>query len=254
MPTYPFRSKARFTCDRSSARTSDCSVHEQRGHDGHTGHVHAAEWRHEYERNEARDGNHVHQSRNCQRRRHAEPHRNRSKPVRAIEIEVLASVEHVEAANPGADGGGEKPGLPAGAPANGQPASNRRHRHCQPEEQLGPGCVPLCQRVPKDDGERHRRQRETQRVQLPRGKDEQDRRHGHKGDRLRPAHDTARKLAARGPRVEGIETRINQAIEAHRRAAGGHHRDEDPSDSPPGRRNVLCSQQRPGEREREREH
>ena len=43
-------------------------------------------------------------ARDRQRRRHAEPHRNRAQAVRAIELEILAGVEHVEAADPRADG------------------------------------------------------------------------------------------------------------------------------------------------------
>ena len=51
-----------------------------------------------------------------------ESHRNRPQAVRAIELEVLAGIQDVEAADPHADRQAEQPRLPAAAaPAASQP-------------------------------------------------------------------------------------------------------------------------------------
>src|SRR5205807_2338499 len=74
-------------------------VREQRGHDRDTGQINRSERRHEREPDEAGDGNRVHDARDRQRRGDAESDRDRAQAVRAIELEVLTGVHHVEAAD-----------------------------------------------------------------------------------------------------------------------------------------------------------
>ena len=93
-------------------------------------------------------------------------------PMRPIEVEVLAGIEHVEPADPGADRERQQPGLPAAAAARGEPSADRRDGHGQAEEQLRVAGEAFRQRIPEHDRQRDRRQRETERRQLPRGKDE----------------------------------------------------------------------------------
>ena len=71
---------------------------------------------------------------------HAKPGRNGLQAVRAVELDVLARVEHVEATHPQPDGQAEQPRLGGGnRPAGRQPAAHRRHRHRQPEKRLRVG-------------------------------------------------------------------------------------------------------------------
>src|SRR5437588_568072 len=84
-------------------------VREQCGHDRDTGQINRSERRHEREPDEAGDGNRVHDARDRQRRGDAESDRDRAQAVRAIELEVLTGVHHVEAADPAANPNGQQP-------------------------------------------------------------------------------------------------------------------------------------------------
>ena len=140
MPTQPFMSNARLTCDRSSARTSDCSQTSSTATPRDAGEVERAERRDDAERREASD-----------RRRRASRARSRAtrampkrtgidrRPSRAIDLEVLARVEHVEAADPRANREAEQPRLPAAASAGREPAAHRRDGHREAEKQLRVG-------------------------------------------------------------------------------------------------------------------
>ena len=114
--------------------------------------------------------------------------------------------------------------------------------------------IALRQRVPEDDRQRHRRQRQTQRIQPPRRDDEHGRRDDHEHRRLDAAHRAARDLAVRGSRIQRVEPRVDQPVESHRRAARRNHRHQNPSDHRPGDRRVPRRQQRARQRERQREH
>ena len=162
---------------------------------------------------------HVHRARDRQRSRDAEPHRDREQPVRTIELQVLARIEHVEAAHPQPDREREQPRLPAAAPAGRQPAADRRHCHGETEKRLRPRRVSLRQRVPEHDGQRQRRQRQAQAVQLAGGGDEDDRPRHDPGDRLRTGDRAARDLAPGGSRVACVPPRVDQTVEPHRRTA-----------------------------------
>src|SRR5438309_511809 len=81
----------------------------------------------------------VHRARDRERAGDAEPDGNRAQPVRAIEVEILTGIQHVEPADPGADRRREQPRLPPAAAADRQPSADRRDRHRQPQKQLRPG-------------------------------------------------------------------------------------------------------------------
>ena len=68
------------------------------------------------------------------------------------------------------------------------------------------------------------------------------------------AHHAARQLAHRRPRVERVEARIDEPVEAHRGAARADHADDNPRHLRPRERLIAPGQQRPGQRKRQREH
>ena len=148
----------------------------------------------------------------------AEPHRNRSQSVRAVEIQILAGVEHVEAADPGANRQREQPRLPPAASAHSEPAADRRDSHREAQKQLRVGGVALRQRIPEHDRQRDRRQHQAQRPEPPGRDDEHDRRDDHEDRGLRRGHRAARDLAAGGPRVQRVHARVDQPVESHRGA------------------------------------
>ena len=57
-----------------------------------------------------------------------------SQVLAPIDLEILTGVEHVEAADPQADGQTEQPWLPSRAAAGGKPSTNRGNRHREPEK------------------------------------------------------------------------------------------------------------------------
>ena len=81
------------------------------------------------------------------------------------------------------------------------------------------------------------------------GRGHADEEHG-----LAPAHAACRQFPRGGPGVQAVEARVDEPVESHRRAPRAHHRDHDPGDPLPGERDVPRRQQRPGQRERQREH
>ena len=160
---------------------------------------------------------------------------NGAQAVRAIEVEILAGVQHVEAADPGADRRRQQPRLPSAPAADREPAADRRDRHRQPEEQLRPRRVALRERVPEHDRQRDRRQARST-------ADSGARRRTTNAADATATNTTASRvlMAPRGSSrfaVRGFSASIagvDEPVEPHRRAARRHHRDENPEqDLPP---------------------
>ena len=189
---------------------------------------------------------------NGQRRGHAESRRNRPQPVRPIEVDVLAGVQHIEPADPGANGRTQKPGFPAATAACSQPSADRRNRHRQAEEQLGPGRVPLRQRIPEDHGERDGREEEAQGIEPPGGIDEDGRRECDEHAGFSDAHGAARNLAVRRSWIQGVEPRVDEPVEPHGRTPRRHHCEQNPPDRRPRHHGIPRRQQRTRERKRQR--
>ena len=126
MPTYPLRSKARFTCDRSCCRHERLLVDQQRRDQRDAGEIDRTE-RHAARPSAAMQMTvaDVHHARDPQRPRDAEAHRDRVQAVRAIEVEVLAGIENVEAADPQPDRQAEQPRLRRADRGRRPPASRR---------------------------------------------------------------------------------------------------------------------------------
>jgi hypothetical protein len=96
----------------------------------------------------------------------------------------------------------------------------------------------------------HGAQIEAEGVQHPGGEDQQGSRQDH--EYVGPEHrDRAdRDVAVGGARVSGVDLPVGQAVEGHRRAAGAHHRHEDPHQDLPGGAAVRGDQERnQGERQ-----
>ena len=165
-----------------------------------------------------------------ERGRHTEADGNRPQTVGPVELEVLTGVQHVEAAHPRADGQRQHPRLPAAAAARGEPPADRRHRHRQAQKHLGPRGEALGERIPEDERQRDRRERETERAQPPRRVHETGRRDDDKRRRFAARHRAAGQLAVRRSRVQRVDPRVHQPVEPHRRAARRHHGRENPAD------------------------
>jgi len=131
--------------------------HEQQADAKDPAEIQPAEPGHAAEREERDERDDVHRPRDRQRAAHAEAHGNRAQPLRTIEVQILARVQHVEPADPAADRQPEEPGLRCPRrSARGEPSADRGHRHRQTEEQLRIAGHALRQGVPEHDRQRHR--------------------------------------------------------------------------------------------------
>src|SRR4051812_3476209 len=111
-------------------------VGKQDGNAGDSGKVDGSESSDRTKRRETQHGNHVHHARDEQRARDAELNRYRPQPMRAIEVEILTGIEHIESADPSPDRGCKQPGLNSSSATGGEPSADGRNSHREPEEEL----------------------------------------------------------------------------------------------------------------------
>src|SRR3954469_13754378 len=111
-------------------------VHEQHGNSHDAGKIDSPEVSDWTECSEAHDRDHMHRARDGQRTRHTEVNRNRPQTIGAVEIEILAGIEHVESADPRADRQSQEPRFDSAASASGQPSPDRSHGHCETKKEL----------------------------------------------------------------------------------------------------------------------
>ena len=134
-------------------------------------------------------------------------------------------------------------------PAHRQPRAHRRHRQRQPEEKLRVVGEPFRQRIETDDQQRHRRQREAQRVDKPR------RRHERRRAPVSNAMAAGRETSRCRPAVRGFRLSISQSAKRLKVIAAvraQHHAQEDQPERPPARppaRGGEHRAQREGQRE-----
>ena len=164
-----------------------------------------------------------------ERARHAEAHRNRLQVLAAIDVEILAGVEHVEAADPERDREAEQPRLPClrrhRRPAIRRPAQSPWRAR---ETTASPTCSASRASTRKSTmSATGDRTKHSQLSCAARG-DERDRHHDDEDRRFGRRHAAAGNLARRRARIRGVESRVDQAVEAHRGAARRHHADDNP--------------------------
>ena len=177
--------------------------------------------------------------------------------MRAIELEVLAGVEDVEAADPRADG--QPPAATAPSRRGRRPPASRRPAP-PPSRGRERAASRSCSASPASTRTRSPARPATAAKQS--GFSRHAAYDEHRPTRpttnsaaSRDAHRAARQLAVRRARVERVEPRVDEPVESHRRAARRDHRDENPArPSPRSIGDVPRRQQRAGQRKRQREH
>ena len=113
---------------------------------------------------------------------------------------------------------------------DGEVAAHGSDRHPHAEREMREARESLGVAVEEHPAERDRGERETERVEHPRGADE-DRGCGDHGERrLAHAHRAARELARGSARIERIDVAIGDAVESHRCESSGGEGDGDPDD------------------------
>src|SRR5687767_5318773 len=111
-------------------------VGEQHRDTRHAGKINRTEVGYCRQCRQTEDRDDVECARNEQRPRDAEADWDRSQTVSAIELEILASVQDVEASDPGPDREAKEPRLQATPAARRQPSANWRNRHSEAEKEL----------------------------------------------------------------------------------------------------------------------
>src|SRR5229473_4968723 len=89
------------------------------------------------------------------------------KPRAPIVVNILARVEHVKRANPERNCRAKNEHARIEASRNGDPSGGRRNAQREAKEQVRPICEALGERIEKENGDRQRRQFQSEQIQLP---------------------------------------------------------------------------------------
>src|SRR3712207_1648184 len=175
----------------------------------------------------------------------------------SVEFVVLARVDDVEPGRPERDGGGEPEDARVEVAADGDPGGRRSDAEAEAKDDVGEGCKAFGEGVEEYDGERDRRQPEAERIQRPRGEEEDGRGDHDESPCECPGEQAGRDVSRPGARVASVDRGVDDAVEGHRRRTGADHGDDDPEQLAPeiagGETGLAKRQQRAGQRERERE-
>ena len=206
---------------------------------------------------QARQHGAMQEPRNQQRAGYAQPSRQAEQAGFGIELVILAGVDDIEAGRPEGDGGGKPKNADIERSAHGDPGGGGRDPQGESQNQVRKGGEALGKRISEDDAQRDRGQAEAQRVQLARGQDEDQRRNYDETPREARREQPGGDVAQPGARIAGVDVGVDEAVERHGGRARPDHRDHDPAQLAPqlsaAKTAVTDGQQRPGQRERQRE-
>src|SRR5262249_34852946 len=169
-----------------------------------------------------------------------------------VDLLVEERVEEVESRDPEGDGSAEHPRLPGEPARDGDPGTDRREAVDRAEPEVAEPGDPLEVRVDDEADDRDRPEPADDRIELPDGREEERQRGEAEGDHLRDGELAARDLPAGGTGISGIDPRVDQTVERHRKRAGTDHRERDPQQIVRARRSVH-GKKRADIRERQRE-
>ncbi len=142
----------------------------QQGRDhGNSGPGRPCELKTERQPSQQSDHHDVHGARDHKRPSDAEFFRNGIQPGSLVEVHVLASVEHIEAADPERDRGAKDQHAPVERAANRDPRSRWRNAEAKAENEVRPGSESLGVRIKKQNRQRNGRKFQRERIQLPCG-------------------------------------------------------------------------------------
>jgi predicted DCC family thiol-disulfide oxidoreductase YuxK len=162
----------------------------------------------------------------------AQPRAHRAQAVPPVEVGVLAAVDDVEPRHPEHHGEPQQDREGLEAAADGDPGARRGDGQRRAQRVVRPDGEPLRVGIEVDDGEGDGREGEAERVEPPRGQDQEAGGDRHEKPDL-PARENARgKMTVRRAGVGRVVPVVGQAVERHRRRAGAHHGHQDPEDGP----------------------
>jgi hypothetical protein len=139
----------------------------------------------------------------------------------AVEVEILAGVEDVEAGDPEGDGGGENKDARVEGAANGDPGGGGRHAEGEAEHEMRPAGEALGVGIKEQDREGDRREPEREAIQLGGGENKDGAGDDHKSCDEGGREMAGRESAGAGAGIGGVDGGIGEAIEGHGGGTGG---------------------------------
>src|SRR5258708_477536 len=157
----------------------------------------------------------------------------------AVVVMILASVDHVEAADPERYRGGEQQDPRIERTTNRDPRGRRSNTESEAEKQMRPARESLAVGIKKDHRQRHRRKHQRQAVQLRGGKNENSARNQNEC-----AHERRRQLsdwqsASSSAGIGSVNRGVRQSIEGHGSRSSRDHGDDDQRHLPPSRQTSV---------------
>jgi len=146
----------------------------------------------------------------------------------AVELEILARIKDVEAADPEGDGGGENQNARVEGATNRDPGRGGRDAESEAKCDVRPTRKALGVGIKKQNGKRDRAKPERKAIQLSSGENE-DRAGDDDENRDKGRREMAgRKRAAASAGIGGVDGGVSEAVESHRCGPGGEHGNYDP--------------------------
>ncbi len=195
----------------------------------------------------------MHRSRNPERSLHPKRLRNAVQPNSSIMLEVLTSIENIEASNPKqhCSSQGHDPYIERSTHCD--PGRGRRNPQRKSKHQMRPTRQPLHIAISQQHQQSQRSKLQRQTIQ------HRSSQHKHqRTNQNEPTHETRGQRPSRqsphsSPRIRRIQIPIHQPIERHRRTPSRNHTNHNPTQHPQ-RRPTTSSQHSPSQCKRECEH
>ena len=146
----------------------------------------------------------------------------------AVELEILAGVEDIEAGDPESNRRGEQQDAQVERTPNCDPCGGWGDAKSEAQNEMGQTREALGIGVEQQHGKCDGRKPEGKAIQLRGGQNKDG-----AGDDDEGANERGREIsrgnsASAGTRIGGIDGRVGEPVESHCRGAGGEHRNDDP--------------------------
>src|SRR6266403_1147264 len=153
----------------------------------------------------------------------------------AVVVMILASIDHVESADPERYRGGEQQDPWIKRTANRDPGCSWSYAKGESEKQMRPARESLAVGIKKDHRQRHRRKHQRQAVQLRSSEHENSACNQNERAHERRRQLSDRQSASSSAGIGSVNRGVRQPIESHGGGARRDHGDNDPSQLPPRR-------------------
>src|SRR6266446_750407 len=153
-----------------------------------------------------------------------EPNHQRMQSLMSIEVVILSGIDQIKSTHPTNDSKGKDERRQFHPACLRDPRRDRGNSKRETKKKVRCVGKMFSERVEKNDAERDRRKRERQPIDIRSKKNKKDAAEDQTNKDNVPGRE---KMTAMCPRIALINLPINEAIEKHRRSAGGDHTSQD---------------------------